>query len=400
MDKKSLVYFQSGGPSPVINCSLYGVLAEALKHNDIIDGIYGSRYGVEGLIDDNLVDLRQEDLEDIELLKQTPGSALGSTRKKLPSDDDPLFNQVIKTIVKHNIGYILVNGGNDSMDTCFRLSRFFALKKMDIKVIGVPKTIDNDLEVTDHSIGFPSAARHVINFMKMAVVDAGVYKKGKVVLVEIMGRNAGWLTASVDILPEGERPDLIYVPEAKWDEEKFLKQLKGIYDKKGFAVCALSEGIAVEHHNHGVVDSFGHQNLEGVCLTLAQSIQEKLGFGTRVMELSLPQRADTILASDVDKQEAIAAGKKAVLAALAGETGKMVCLRRLSSKPYIIDYILAPVEEIANKEKKIPTSWCVDATRFSEEFRDYVRPLVQSETHIDYEDGVFMTAHLKLAKVQ
>lgn len=398
MEKKALVYFQSGGPSPVINCSLYGVIAESLKHEEI-GGLYGSLHGVEGLIEDNLVDLRKEDLEDIELLKQTPGAALGSTRKKLPPDEDPLFDKVIATIIKHNIGYILVNGGNDSMDTCDRLAKFFQKKKMDIKVLGIPKTIDNDLEVTDHSIGYPSAARHVINFMKMAVVDSAAYTKGKVVLVEIMGRNAGWLTASVDLLPEGERPDLIYLPESRFDEEKFLQEVQAIYKKKGYVVCALSEGLAVEHKNAGGTDAFGHSSLEGVSLSLAEAISERLGLGTRVMELSLPQRADPILASEVDKEEAIAAAKVAVLKILAGETGKMVCIRRVSSKPYVTEYFLAPSEEIANKEKKIPLAWITSSSRLSDEFRDYLRPLVSCETHVSYTDGIFDTASLKLEKV-
>lgn len=399
MEKKSLVYFQSGGPTPVINCSFYGVVAEALKHEEI-DGIYGSLYGVEGLIDDNLVDLRKEDLEDIELLKQTPGAALGSTRKKLPGDSDPCFDKVIATIIRHNIGYILVNGGNDSMDTCSRLSRFFEAKKMDIKVIGIPKTIDNDLEVTDHSVGYPSAARHVINFMKMAVVDASAYKKGKVVLVEIMGRNAGWLTASVDILPEGERPDLIYLPEMVFDEEIFLKEVRAVYERKGYCVCALSEGLALPHMNAGGTDAFGHASLEGVSLHLADDISSRLSLGTRVMELSLPQRADPILSSEVDKDEAIGCGKYAVKNILEGETGKMVCIKRISSKPYVTEFILAPVEDIANKEKRVPSSWLCDSTRLSEKFREYLRPLVQCETHIVYQDGVFETAHLKLQKVR
>src|SRR5574344_1234191 len=190
MEKKALVYFQSGGPTTVINCSFYGVLKEALKHEEIGD-ILGSRYGVEGLIDDNLVDLRKEDPEQIELLKQTPGAALGSTRHKLPKFEDPDFTKILATIKKHNIGYILVNGGNDSMDTCYKLARFFEVTQCDIRVIGIPKTVDNDLALTDHSLGFASAAKHIVNFTKMAVIDNQAYKKGKVVLVEIMGRNAG-----------------------------------------------------------------------------------------------------------------------------------------------------------------------------------------------------------------
>jgi 6-phosphofructokinase len=396
--KKALVYFQSGGPSPVINCSMYGVVMEALKHKEI-GGIYGSLHGVEGLINDNLVDLRKEKLSELELLKQTPGSALGSTRMKLPPESDPLFDKIVHTIKKHNIGYILVNGGNDSMDTCFRLSSFFYRKGLDIKVLGVPKTVDNDLAVTDHSLGFPSAAKHIINFMKMAVIDSHAYTHGKVLLVEIMGRNAGWLTASVDILPEGERPDLIYVPEGSWDEDKFLKDVKAIYAKKGFAVVAVSEGLPVAHNNHGVVDSFGHQSLEGVAITLSQSINEKLGIGSRVMELSLPQRADTALVSELDRKEAIACSRFAVKKILAGETGEMVCIKRLSDHPYKSGFFLADVQKIANQEQKIPSAWLVDNTRFSDSFREYLRPLISGAPKLIFDGGIFRSAHLKLEKV-
>lgn len=399
MNKKSLVYFQSGGPTAVINCSLYGVIAEALKHDEFA-GIYGSLHGVEGLINDDLVDLRKEDLEDIELLKQTPGAALGSSRKKLPAEDDPLFEKIIDTIVKHDIGYVLVNGGNDSMDTCLRLSRFFANKKMDVQVIGIPKTIDNDLAVTDHSLGYPSAARHVINSMKMAVVDAKAYTKGKVILVEIMGRNAGWLTASIDLLPEDSRPDLIYLPEGRFDVKDFVKEVKAIFDKKGYAVVALSEGISFDRKNVGIVDSFGHSSLEGVSLSLADVLKDQAGLGSRVMELSLPQRADPILAAETDKDEAIAVSKFAVLSLLTGQTGKMVAIRRLSSDPYRSEYFLADVKDIANAVKLFPKEWIRSETRLSDEFREYLRPLVSSEAHVEYENGVFLTANLKLQKVK
>ncbi len=397
--KKSLVYFQSGGPTTVINCSMYGVIAEALKHNDEIDGLYGSLHGVEGLINDNLVDLRKEDLEDLELLKQTPGAALLSSRKKLPSIDDPLFKEIIKTIQKHNIGYVLVNGGNDSMDTCHRLHEFFVDKKMDVKVIGVPKTIDNDLVLTDHSLGYPSAARHVINFLKMVVIDAKAYTRGKVIIVEIMGRNAGWLTASVDLLPEDSRPDLIYLPEMGFDEERFLKKVKEIYEKKGYCVLACSEGIDVQHKNCGVLDSFGHASLEGVSITLAELIKERLGYGTRAMDLSLAQRADPLLASEIDKEEAIACGKKAVLAALSNESGVMVALRRLPSDAYKSEIFLVPVKEVANREKAFPKEWIVSEERLSDEFREYLRPLVSSSPLVECENGIFLSASLRLEKV-
>jgi ATP-dependent phosphofructokinase / diphosphate-dependent phosphofructokinase len=399
MEKKALVYFQSGGPTTVINCSFYGVVKEALKHEEFGD-IFGSLHGVEGLIDDNLVDLRKEDPEELELLKQTPGAALGSTRHMLPKFEDPDFTKILATIKKHDIGYILVNGGNDSMDTCYKLARFFEMTQCDIRVIGIPKTVDNDLALTDHSLGFASAAKHIVNFTKMAVIDNQAYKKGKVVLVEIMGRNAGWLTASTDVLPEGERPDLIYIPEMKWDEEAFLADVKRVYEKKGNVVVALSEGLPVQHHNHGIVDSFGHASLEGISSVLAESIAERLGYGTRIMELSLPQRADPIFASDSERKEAIACSEFAVRQILAGKSGYMVCIRRESNNPYKSSFFLGDVSLVANQEKKVPTEWIVDSTRLSDEFREYVRPLIAGESRIEWGDGVFRSAHLKLVKVK
>lgn len=400
MEKKALAYFQSGGPTAVINSSLYGVIAEAFKHEEI-GGVYGSIHGVEGLIDDCLVDLRKEDLEQIELLKQTPGAALGSTRKKLPAVSDPLFGKIIETIKKRNIGYLLVNGGNDTMDTCYRLHSFFQSEAMDVSVIGIPKTIDNDLVMTDHCPGYASAARHVMNFVKMAVVDGAAYPKGKVVLVEIMGRNAGWLTASSDLLKEDERPDLIYLPESDFSLEGFLNDVKRVYEKKGYAVVALSEGLDLPRKNAGGTDSFGHSSLEGVSIHLAEEIKGRLGIGVRTMELSLPQRADPILASKTDIEEAIVLGKEAVKALLKGESGKMVALRRLSSDPYRTEFFLAPVEEVANKEKFFPKEWILSSERMADAFRDYLRPLVKTSTHVRYDEaGVFLTARLRLERVK
>lgn len=400
MEKKALAYFQSGGPTTVINSSLYGVIAEAFKHPEI-GGVYGSIHGVEGLIDDNLVDLRKEDLEQIELLKQTPGAALGSTRKKLPDVSDPLFARIIDTIQKRNIGYLLVNGGNDTMDTCYRLDSFFKRERMDVKVIGIPKTIDNDLVLTDHCPGYASAARHVMNFVKMAVVDGAAYPRGKVVLVEIMGRHAGWLTASADLLKDDERPDLIYLPESKFDLETFIREVKEVYDSKGYAVVALSEGLDLPRKNVGGTDAFGHVALEGISNYLAEVLKERTGIGCRVMELSLPQRADPILASKIDIEEAISLGKAAVQALLEGESGKMVAIKRLSGDPYITSYFLAPVDRVANAEKFFPKEWILSSKRMSDEFRNYLRPLVKTATHVKYDEaGVFITAHLKLEKVK
>jgi 6-phosphofructokinase len=396
IQKKSLVYFQSGGPTAVINCSLYGVIKEAKKHSEI-GNIYGARYGVEGLIDDNLIDLRKQDPEQIELLKQTPGAILGSTRKKLPADDDPLFGKIIGTIQKHNIGYILVNGGNDSMETCLRLSRFFKEKKMDVKVIGIPKTIDNDLEVTDHSLGYPSAALHVINTTKMIVEDAKAYKKGKIVLVEIMGRDTGWLTASVDLLSEDCRPDLIYVPEAQWDEEQFLKDVKAVYDKKGYAVCAVSEGIPVQHENAIEADAFGHKSMDGCCVTLAEIVKNKLGIGARSIELSIPERADPLLTTEIDQREAIACGAYAIKQMLRGKTGYMVCLKRKNMDIYHSHCVLASVEEIADKTKCLPANFLLCPKQMAPAFHAYLEPLLMVTKHrpIYAKNGIYRSATFK-----
>jgi 6-phosphofructokinase len=372
---------------------LYGVIKETEKHLEI-ENIYGARYGVEGLIDDNLIDLRKQDPKQIELLKQTPGAILGSTRKKLPADDDPLFSKIVETIQKHNIGYVLVNGGNDSMDTCLRLSRFFENKKMDVKVIGIPKTIDNDLEVTDHSLGYPSAALHIINTTKMIVEDAKAYKKGKIVLIEIMGRDTGWLTASVDLLPEDCRPDLIYVPEAKWDEAQFLKDIKAVYDKKGYAVCAVSEGMPVQHENEIEADAFGHKSMDGCCVALAEIVKSKLGIGTRSVELSIPERADPLFTTEVDQKEAIRCGAFAVKSVLAGNTGFMVCLKRIRGKSYQSIPFLALVDQIADKTKLLPFDFLQDTKHMSKKFRDYLEPLlmVTKHRHVYEKNGIYKSA--------
>ncbi|MBR0301733.1 MAG: diphosphate--fructose-6-phosphate 1-phosphotransferase, partial [Bacilli bacterium] len=235
MNSKAMVYIQSGGPTSVINTSLYGAIKEAQKHPEI-SHIYGSLNGIEGLLTDNIIDFGKEDPEQIELLKQTPGSILGTSRHKLPKDfHDEEYAKILETCEKHNIGYVFVNGGNDSMDTCYKLSLLCKEKGLDIKVMGVPKTVDNDLAITDHSLGFGSAAKYVVNTTKEIILDAVCYKKGKVYIIEIMGRNAGWLTAAVDLLPEEARPDLIYLPENKFNMQDFLKKVDALYKKKGNA---------------------------------------------------------------------------------------------------------------------------------------------------------------------
>ena len=262
---KNMGYIQSGGPTSVINTSFYGAIKEAQKHPNEIGRIFGSLNGIEGLIDDKLIDIANEDPEQIELLLQTPGSILGTTRRKLPKDrHDPVFMQIIENIKKHDIGYVFINGGNDSMDTCNKMAKLVKELGLDIIVVGVPKTIDNDLACTDHSLGFPSAAKFVVNSINAMTMDASCFKIGKVHVVEIMGRNAGWLTAAADVLPEATRPDLIYIPEVPFDLEQFLVDVQEVYKRKGYAMVAISEGIEFPRETKSTrVDGFGHAQLGG-----------------------------------------------------------------------------------------------------------------------------------------
>ena len=400
---KNMVYIQSGGPTSVINTSLYGAIKEAKKHPDLIGHIYGSQHGVEGLLYDDLIDLGLEDDEQIELLLQTPGSILGTTRKKLPKDiHAPEYAAIIENLKKHNIGYVFINGGNDSMDTCNKIAKLVKeLGIEDIKVIGVPKTIDNDLACTDHSLGFPSAAKFVMNSVNAFAMDANCFAKGKVHIVEIMGRDAGWLTASVDLLPEQTRPHLIYLPEMKFDLEQFLVDVQRIYKEKGFALVAISEGLQFERDMTNVrVDGFGHAQLGGAAAELCRIVENRLDLGTRAVEFSIIQRAFPQYVSLVDRKEAIETGKRAVQAALKGRTGKMIIFERVSQNPYKIKYKLAPLSKVANAVSHVKPEMIIDNTRMSESFREYLRPLVQGEVKLIYKDGIAPVTNLKRIKVK
>lgn len=399
---KNMVYIQSGGPTSVINTSFYGAIREAQRHKDEIDHIYGSQHGIEGLIDDDLIDIGQEDDEQIELLLQTPGSILGTTRRKLPKDiNDPLYAKIIENLKKHEIKYVFVNGGNDSMDTCYKLSLLVKQLGLDIVVVGVPKTIDNDLACTDHSLGFSSAAKFVVNTVNALIKDACCFKVGKVHIVEIMGRDAGWLTASPDILPENNRPHLFYLPENKFDLEQFLKDVKEVYEREGYAMVCISEGLQFERDMKNVrVDGFGHAQLGGAASDLCHIVEDRLNLPTRAVELSLTQRACPVFISKVDREEAIKTGELAVKTALKGETGKMIIFKRTSTHPYHINYELADLSLVANAVSLIPQSMMKDVTRMDDSFREYIRPLINGEVELKYKDGIAQLTNLKRIKVK
>lgn len=399
--KKALVYFQSGGPTAVINTSLYGVIKQALKEEKVGD-ILGSIHGIEGLLTDTIVDLRREDPEQIELLKQTPGAVLGTSRYKLSDDIGSIdYQRILNTCQKHNIGYMLVNGGNDSMDTCHKLSLFFDKIGYECNVIGIPKTIDNDLAFTDHCLGYASAARYVIQSIQDIALDNLVYPKSKIVIVEVMGRNAGWLTAAASVIDDPRlRPDKIYVPEERFNIDEFCETAKHVYEKNGSAVFVVSEGVeAYLPLENKAVDSFGHVQLGGVSSILAREINRRYGLPTRPIEFSLLQRAATSQITKVDQQEAIRVSEKAVRAVVSGKTNQMVIIKRLDGPTYKVEYLLQDLSNIANVEHKLSPELIEDIRRNATEFKKYLLPLIGETIKVENENGRSKYTKLKYVRV-
>ena len=406
------MFGQSGGPTSVINSSAAGVFIEALAQKNITK-VYGAANGIQGILTENFYDIGQEDEKELYLMKNTPSSALGSVRYKLKSADvdDTDYKRILEVFKKYNIRYFFYNGGNDSMDTCNKISKYLLNSGYECNIIGVPKTIDNDLYGTDHCPGYGSAAKYVATTMMELYLDATVYDKGQITVVEIMGRNAGWLTAASALASyKGLGPDLIYLPEQAFDVEKFLKQVKEVADNNhGKCIVALSEGIKTADGQYVVEaiaasnaakDSFGHTQLGGVAATLANLIKERIGGKVRAIEFSLMQRCGAHLASKVDVEEAFEAGRTAVRSACEGYTDKMVVFERKPGKDYEIEYKLMNIELAANTEKKIPDEWILpDNKGLSQAYIDYALPLIQGDCKAPLEDGLPRFAKLKKVRV-
>ena len=407
--KGALIFGQSGGPSSVINSSAAGVFIEALKHSDVITKVYGAHHGIKGILDEDFFDIGQEDMKELELLKNTPSSALGSVRYKLksPDVDETDYKRLLEVFKKYNIRYFFYNGGNDSMDTCNKVSKYMQKSGWDINVIGVPKTIDNDLYGTDHCPGYGSAAKYVATSIMELKLDSTVYNTGMFCIIEVMGRNAGWLTAAAQLASyAGLGADLIYLPETPFDIDEFLASVKKVLDANdNKCMVVVSEGIRnaegkyVGEFTASKTDLFGHAQLGGVGAMLAQIVKEKYGVKTRAIEFSLLQRCAAHLASKVDVEEAFACGSEAVKAAINGETDKMVCLIREEGKDYVCKPQLMDVALAANTEKKIPESWILPAGQgLTKDFVDYALPLIQGDCKAPLENGLPRFARLK--KVQ
>lgn len=392
--KGALLYGQSGGPSSVINASAYGVITEAMKHMDITD-VLVMKHGIQGVLQEAFYHL-DDFLDQLELLPLTPGSGFGSVRHKLPSheEDETELKKIFEVLQKYNVRYFVYNGGNDSMDTCHKVSEYATLVGYDLKVFGVPKTVDNDLPHTDHTPGFASAAKFIANTVMEIKLDTIVYPFGKVTVVEVMGRHAGWLTGAAGVGSlKGLGPDVLYLPEMVFDEKEFLNQVRTIYQEKKNCLVVLSEGIKDADGNFvgamsKVVDAFGHSQLGGVALFVGDLIEEKLGIKYRSIELSTPQRAAAHIRSEVDVEEAIECGRKAVQFMIDGFSNKMVTILRKENNPYTVEYSHIGLQHVANQEKKVPLAMYSNETcQMTQEFYEYLVPLIQGEYPQKYKNG-------------
>ena len=401
----SCIFGQSGGPTAVINASAYGVIRAALDAEEITK-VYGAAHGIRGVLDDKLYVMDEEDPAELKLLLNTPSSELGSCRYKIadPDVDDTDYKRILEIFKKYNVRYFFYNGGNDSMDTCNKISRYMESVGYECRVMGVPKTIDNDLFGTDHCPGFASAAKYIATSCMEISKDSRVYDNGMITIVEIMGRHAGWLTASAALATEfGAGPDLIYLPERDFDMDKFYADVEKIYAKNGKVLVAVSEGIHyadgsfVSEAETSATDGFGHAQLGGLAALLADKIKARTGAKVRGIELSLLQRCGAHLASATDINEAFLAGKTAVENAVNGITGKMVAFKRVYvDGKYTCEMELLPLSSVANFEKKVPQEWInEEGNGLNSQLIDYVLPLIQGEPELPLENSLPRYAKLK-----
>ena len=404
---KNLIVGQSGGPTAVINSSLFGVIKEGMKQEKRVGHIYGMINGIEGFLKDRYMDLGQElTSEQLQCLRTTPGAFLGSCRYKLPEDlSDPVYSKLFQKFNTLNIGYFFYIGGNDSMDTVSKLSRYAAAHEESIRIIGIPKTIDNDLVLTDHTPGFGSAAKYVAASVAEIGIDASAYEAKSVTVIEIMGRHAGWLTAASVLARKfkNDNPVLIYLPEVPFRPEDFLKDLKKAFEKKNNLVVCVSEGIhdengtfICEYAGEAGIDTFGHKMLTGCGKYLENYIKTHMDVKVRSVELNVNQRCSTFAQSLTDAKEAALAGSFGVCAALDGATGKMVSFIRDEGPGYDLCCGLVNVDEVCNKEKPVPLEWITgEGSDISEEFISYALPLIQGHPAIPLKNGLPNYAYRK-----
>lgn len=412
MSYNNCMVAQSGGPTAAINSSLAGVIAKVMESKEY-DTIYGSVNGILGILNENYLNLSEviATPETLQCLKNSPAMYLGSCRHKLPSyvEDDTPYLQIFEQFEKKKIGAFFYIGGNDSMDTVLKLSEYAKKVNSDVRIIGVPKTIDNDLCCTDHTPGFGSAAKYIATTMLEIAHDTFIYPVKSVTIVEIMGRDAGWLTAASALARNSYNtaPHLIYLPEVAFDADKFISDLQDLLKEKNNIIIAVSEGIRDKNGEYIAAsvasnDTFGHQQLSGVGKALEYLVKDRINVKVRSVEINVLQRCAAHLASATDIEEAFLQGKKAVELAESGITASMVCLKRTSNNPYTVSYEYAKIAEIANLAKSVPVEWInKEGNDITPELLEYLYPLIQGEVLHRFENGVptyMSVTHLKPTK--
>ena len=407
---KNVLVGQSGGPTSVINSSVLGALEAALD-NPSITRVFGMAHGIKGLLNDDLYDIDKEDRDELALLRYTPSSALGSCRYKLadPDVDDTDYKRILEIFKKYDVRYFFYNGGNDSMDTCNKVSKYMMKSGYECRVMGVPKTIDNDLFGTDHCPGFASAAKYIATSIAEVYQDSHVYDKGQVSIIEIMGRHAGWLAGAASLASVAGYPaDLVYLPEVDFNMDEFLEDVSALWEKNHNVIVAVSEGIHyadgsfVSEAKTSATDGFGHAQLGGLASMLADTVKNELGCKVRGIELSLLQRCAAHCASKTDVDESYMSGKAAVENAVAGKTDYMPgfkCTR--DENGYKCEIELLPLSEVANTEKKVPRDWInEEGNGVTQAFVDYALPLIEGENVGPKQSGLPRFAKLKKIKAE
>ncbi|HTO03636.1 MAG TPA: 6-phosphofructokinase [Opitutus sp.] len=399
---------QSGGPTAVINASVAGIIAEALNH-ECVEEIYGALNGVLGILQEDLIDLASESQQQIRALRHTPGAALGTCRYKLKKQSD--FERVLEVFKAHNIRYFFYIGGNDSQDTADKISKLAQQQNYDLRVIGVPKTIDNDLAIIDHTPGYGSVIKYVATTVRELACDNEAMGQGDLVsIVEVMGRSAGWIAAGAALAKRRDHPHdaphLIYLPEIAFDQTKCLEDIRRILKRERYCMIVVGEGLIDADGNYvsatTATDAFGHAQLGGAGDFLKELVENNLpGVKARVAKPGIIQRAASHAGSKTDSDEAFLAGQAAVLAAIRGETDKMVTLLRGDAEHYTCETGLAPLSDIANGVKKLPREWInEDGTSMNFQFLRYAQPLIQGEISVPYDNGVPVFARLDKSRVE
>ena len=400
MSLKNVMVAQSGGPTVAINASLAGVIRGVMA-SDQYETVYGSVNGILGILNNdllNLTEIMNENPAYLDCLETTPAMYLGSCRHKLPDylDDDSSYVFIFKQFELYNVGAFFYIGGNDSMDTVLKLSEYGQKIGSDVRIIGIPKTIDNDLCETDHTPGFGSAAKYIASSVLEIAHDTFIYAVKSVTIIEIMGRDAGWLTAAAALARNGYNtaPHLIYLPEVPFDTDDFLLDVKRMLFERNNVIIAVSEGIRDASGNYisaseQSVDTFGHSQLSGAGKTLEFLVKEKLGVKVRSIEVNVLQRCAAHLASKTDLMESVELGKKAVTLSEEGVTASMVTIQRVSNAPYTVEYGYSEIKNIANEAKSVPLEWISPSRNDVEQpLIDYLTPLIQGESSVEYKNGL------------